>query len=229
MTPRSAMVFAAGFGTRMMPLTADLPKPLIPVAGRPLIDHALDLVAGAGLSAVVNLHYKADKLAAHLHDQPGVTLTYETPEILETGGGLKAALPLLGRGPVATLNTDMVWRGPNPLADLLRHWQPDQMEALLLLIPTTRALSHSGGGDFAMDPDGRLRRDKGSGLVYIGAQIISPEPVAAIGDNAFSLNRVWDGMIARGALFGMVYDGQWADVGTPGAIAPAEAMLARDD
>lgn len=226
MTPRSAMVFAAGFGTRMMPLTADRPKPLVSVAGRPLIDHALDLVTKAGLAAVVNLHYRADQLAAHLQGRAGVTVTRESPDILETGGGLKAALPLLGPGPVATLNTDMVWRGTNPLTQLLQHWDPDRMEALLLLVPASRAISHPKGGDFAMDGDGALRRDSASGLVYTGAQIINPDAVAQIEDTAFSLNTVWDGMIDRRGLFGVVYDGHWADVGTPGAIAPAEAMLA---
>jgi len=151
------MIFAAGFGTRMGALTRDRPKPLIEVAGRALIDHALDLVtAYAPPRTVVNLHYRAAQLAAHL-DGRGVRLSHETPDILDTGGGLRAALPLLGDGPVLTMNSDAVWQGPNPLSHLASLWDGARMGALLLCLPPDRALGHSGSGDFTMvaSPAGR--------------------------------------------------------------------------
>jgi MurNAc alpha-1-phosphate uridylyltransferase len=219
MTPEAVMVFAAGLGTRMGELTRDRPKPLIAVAGQPLIDHALDLTAG--LRVVVNLHYRAAQMRDHLAGRP-VRIADETAQLLETGGGLRAALPLLDADPVFTLNSDAVWRGPNPLHVLADHWQAG-MEALLLLLPRERAIGHRGSGDFIVAPDGRLTR--GPGLVYSGAQILQTGALGAVPEAAFSLNRVWDGMIARGTLFGVVYDGQWCDVGRPDSIALAEGLL----
>ena len=219
MTPRAVMVFAAGRGTRMGALTADRPKPLIPVAGRALIDHALALTQGMA-PVVVNTHHHAGQMAAHLAGR--VQLSHE-PELLETGGGLRAALPRLGPGPVFTLNSDAVWTGPNPLQTLRNAWAPG-MGALLLLVPRARATGRRGAGDFAMDPDGRLRR--GGDLVYTGAQILWPDGLAAVPERAFSVNRLWDAMAAEGRLFGVLHPGGWADVGHPGGIAAAEAMLA---
>jgi MurNAc alpha-1-phosphate uridylyltransferase len=217
------MLFAAGFGTRMGALTRDRPKPLIEVAGRPLIDHALALVAEAGVPRiVVNTHYLGAQLSAHL-DGRGVRISDERPEILETGGGLKRALPLLAADPVFAMNTDAVWRGPNPLAALRAAWRPE-MEALLLLVPKDRATGHEGPGDFLPDGGGRLQR--GPGHVYTGAQILRTATVAGWPEDAFSLNPVWDGMAARGGLHGLVYDGAWCDVGRPEGVARAEAMLA---
>ena len=221
--PDAVMLFAAGFGTRMGALTRDRPKPLIEVAGRALIDHALDLVAQAGASRqVANTHYHAAQVAAHLGGR-GILISDEQPALLETGGGLKQALPLLSADPVHTLNTDAVWRGPNPLAVLRTAWRPE-MEALLLLVPKDRAVGHAGGGDFLQEPDGRLRR--GPGLVYTGAQILRTGTVSGWPEDAFSLNPVWDAMAARGGLHGVVYAGAWCDVGRPEGIALAEAMLA---
>ncbi|MEY3532096.1 MAG: hypothetical protein RI979_120, partial [Pseudomonadota bacterium] len=150
------MVFAAGFGTRMGALTAHRPKPLILVAGRPLIDHALDLAdqAGAG-PVVVNTHYLADQIARHLAGRP-VTLSHEADEILETGGGLRKALPQLGYGPVMTLNSDAVWTGQNPMSQLAAQWDPERMDALLLLLPVDKATGHKGTGDFLIGADGRI-------------------------------------------------------------------------
>ncbi len=217
------MIFAAGFGTRMGTLTRDLPKPLVEVAGRPLIDHALDLVADhVPPRTVVNLHYRAAQLAAHL-DGRGILLSHETPDILETGGGLRAALPLLGTGPVLTMNSDAIWRGPNPLSHLAARWDGARMGALLLCLPPDRALGHAGPGDFTRAPDGRLSR--GPGLVYSGVQVIDPACLADISERAFSLNRVWDALAAEGRLFGAIYPGHWCDVGHPGGIALAEDML----
>ena len=218
--PRALMVFAAGRGTRMGALTADRPKPLIAVAGRALIDHALDLAAGCD-PVVVNTHYLGAQLAAHLAGR-GVRLSHEA-ELLDTGGGLKAALPLLGAEAVFTLNSDAVWTGPNPLRSLAAGWAPG-MEALMLLVPRDRARGRQGPGDFSIGADGRLIR--GGDLVYTGAQILRTGAVAAEAGPVFSLNRVWDGMAARGRLFGALHPGGWADVGHPAGIAAAEAMLA---
>ena len=226
------MLFAAGFGTRMRPLTLDRPKPLIPVAGRALLDHALDLAHDAGgAPIVVNAHYRAAQIEAHCADRAGVTVTVEAPDILDTGGGLKAALPLLqppggGAGPVATLNTDAVWTGVNPFETLRAAWDDATMDALLLLVPVARAGGHGGPGDFAMAGDGRLSR--GAGYVFTGAQMIRPGMLHAEDAAVFSLNRVWDRAARQGRLRGVVHDGGWCDVGRPENIATAEAMLAAE-
>ena len=219
--PDAVMLFAAGFGTRMGALTQDRPKPLIEVAGRPLLDHALDLTSHLP-TRVVNAHYRADQVAAHLHGT-GVTLSEEQPDILDTGGGLRHALPLLGTGPVFTLNTDAVWAGPNPLAHLAAHWR-DDMEALLLCVPLDRAVGRQGGGDFSLDAEGRLIR-KGD-LVYTGAQILRTDRLAGMPAGAFSLNALWNEIARDGTLHGLTYPGHWCDVGHPAGITLAEDMLA---
>lgn len=228
--PTALMLFAAGFGTRMGALTADRPKPLIPVAGRPLIDHALDLAGQAGIGrVVVNVHYKGDQIVRYLEGR-NIAISDETACILDTGGGLRNALPLLGNGPVFTLNADAVWTGANPLTQLAQAWDPARMEALLLLLPVAQAAPPSGRSDFVLAPDGRIVRAGGAaGLVYLGAQIIATDALGTIPDAVFSLNRLWDGMIAGGRAFGLVHGGGWCDVGHPGGIAQAEAMLRADN
>jgi MurNAc alpha-1-phosphate uridylyltransferase len=221
----AVMLFAAGFGTRMGTLTASRPKPLIEVGGRTLLDRALDLTAAVP-RRVVNLHYLGDRIAAHLADRPDILLSREFPDILDTGGGLRQALPLLGEGPVFTLNTDAVWTGPNPLETLRAAWDPARMEALLLLVPPDRARGHAGPGDFALAADGRIAR--GPGLVYSGAQVLHTAGLAEIAEPVFSLNRLWDRMLARGTAHGVVHPGGWCDVGRPDGIALAEAMLAEE-
>lgn len=223
------MLFAAGFGTRMGALTADRPKPLIPVAGRALIDHALDIASDAGVSrVVVNTHYRAEQMAAHLAGR-GVAISHEVGEILETGGGLKAALPLLGDEPVLILNSDGIFTGANPLATLSNAWDPARMEALLLLLPLEKTRAHGPKGDFRLDAAGRLSRGAGGeDHVYIGAQIIDTARVRAYPDRVFSLNRIWDQMIAAGTAYGVLHQGGWCDVGTPEGIAEAEALLHHD-
>ena len=197
------------------------------MAGRPLLDHALALVEDAGLPrAVVNTHYLGEQIAAHL-DGRGVRISHEAPDILETGGGLRRALPLLGQGPVYTMNTDAVWQGPNPLRLLAQAWNPGRMDALLVTIPAQNALGHSGAGDFLHDVDGRLRR--GPGEVYGGVQIIRTDRLHEIADRAFSLNILWDRMLTDGRLYGLSYPGRWCDVGRPEGIALAEAMIRDDD
>ena len=222
------MLFAAGFGRRMGRLTADLPKPLVRVAGRPLVDHALALASEASVTRrVANVHYRPEPLMRHLEGR-GVLVSHETPAILDTGGGLRAALPLLGPGPVLTLNTDAVWRGPNPLRALAAAWDaaPPGTEAVLLCVPLARARGRDAPGDFTLHPDGRLSR--GGPLVYTGAQVMDPGALADVPDPVFSLNRVWDAMAARGALRGVVWPGAWCDVGRPEGIALAEDMLAQE-
>ena len=223
--PDALMIFAAGFGTRMGALTARRPKPLIEVAGRTLLDRTLALAEGQGIARIaVNAHYRADQVAAHLAKRPGVTVLTEAPDILDTGGGLAAALPALGEGPVFTLNSDAVWTGPNPLAELRAAWDPARMDALLLLVPPERARGHAGAGDFRRAADGRLTR--GPGLVYSGAEIVNPTRLAEISERVFSLNRLWNRLIAEGRLYGAVHEAGWCDVGRPEAIPLAEELLA---
>ena len=224
--PFPLMLFAAGFGTRMGALTADRPKPLIPVAGKALIDHALDVATAAEVTrVVVNTHYRADQIAAYLAGRD-VTISHEADRILETGGGLKAALPLLGQGPVAILNSDGIWTGANPLQTLAAAWDGARMEALLLLLPLDRTRAHGPKGDFRIDVDGRLSRGMGGeDHVYIGAQIIDPTRVRAMSADVFSLNHTWNQMIAAGTAFGVLHTGDWCDVGHPEGIAEAEALL----
>ena len=220
------MLFAAGFGTRMGALTADRPKPLIPVAGRALIDHALDIADAAGASPrVANLHYLGDQIERHLAGRD-VALSWEREHILETGGGLRAALPLLGPGPVMTLNTDAVWTGQNPLIQLADAWDGAAMEALLLLLPAGQVRGHAGSGDFVVDDAGRLTRARGAvGAVYLGAQILQTDRLPGVPEHAFSLNRFWDQMIGAGRAYGLLHQGGWCDVGRPESIAEAEALL----
>jgi MurNAc alpha-1-phosphate uridylyltransferase len=221
--PDAVMLFAAGFGTRMGALTTSRPKPLIKVAGRALIDHALDQVEAAGVARkVANLHYFPEQLQTHLVDR-NIAFSVETPDILETGGGLRHAMPLLGAGPVFTMNTDAVWTGENPISQLGDLWKPDKMDALLLLVEPSHAFGHSGKGDFLRSETGEIRR--GSGYIYSGVQIIKTEGLAEIPDRAFSLNLLWDCLMSGGRLFGAVHSGRWCDVGRPESIAVAEAML----
>lgn len=226
-TPDAVMLFAAGFGTRMGALTAQMPKPLIRVAGQTLLDHALQQVAGAGLSrSVVNVHYKAEQIIQHLEANKNTQISWEQERILETGGGLRAALPLLGGGPVFTLNTDAVWTGANPLATLQSGWDQAQMDALLLLASPSTVTGFTGKGDFVMAADGRISRAHGApGLAYLGAQIIHPRGIEKVPQSVFSLNLLWDNMIAEGRAFGILHPGGWCDVGRPEGIAQAEDML----
>ncbi|WP_426032372.1 nucleotidyltransferase family protein [Cypionkella sp. TWP1-2-1b2] len=225
MRPLPLMLFAAGFGTRMGALTANRPKPLIGVAGKPLIDHALAVADTAGITKIViNLHYLGSQIADHLQNRD-VLLSWERDLILETGGGLKAALPLLGDGPVLTLNTDAVWSGQNPLTQLLNAWDPAKMDVLLLLLPAEAAVGHSGNGDFQLDLQGHISRANGvSAPIYLGAQILKTQALSAISEPVFSLNRLWDIAIANKRAYGLIHQGGWCDVGRPEGIALAESL-----
>lgn len=220
------MLFAAGFGTRMGALTADRPKPLIGVAGKTLLDHAIDAARQAGVTKLVaNAHYHADQIARHLA-QTDIAVSVETDQILDTGGGLKNALPLLqaGDGPVITLNTDAVWTGANPITQLLQAWDGDKMDQLFLLLPAAKARSQTGRSDFVMDEQGRIDWAKGrEGYLYLGAQIIHPRLLTE--DGAFGLRGPWTRAMEKGRAYGTIHHGDWCDVGHPAGIAEAEAML----
>lgn len=226
-SPDAVMLFAAGFGTRMAPLTDHCPKPLIPVAEKPLIDHALALVNAINPARIVaNTHYLPDQMAEHLRPL-GVTLSPEQPDILDTGGGLRAALPLLGDGPVYTLNTDAIWAGPNPLTLLRDAWKPDQMDGLLACIPIAQTIGRVGSGDFDVDEMAQISR--GTDFVYGGAQIIKTDMLQQISEKAFSLNVLWDRMLKAGKLYALRYPGRWCDIGHPAGIGLAEEMLRHSD
>lgn len=229
--PQTAMVMAAGFGTRMGELTATRPKPLLPVAGKALIDHALDYLTAAGVSrAVVNLHYRGGMIRDHLagREAPDVVFS-EEPEILETGGGVVKALPLLGDAPFWTMNSDAIFTGPPPLPPVTEAWDSTRMGALLLLVPLEATISHAGRGDFFMDAEGCLSR-RGSAenapYVYTGAQIIAPEGFGNAPEGAFSTNLIWDRLIEERRLFGVVHPGSWVDVGTAEGLRLATEVLA---
>ena len=228
----TAMVMAAGLGKRMRPLTATQPKPMVRVAGKPLIDHTLDRLADAGVpKAVVNVHYLADALEAHLASRamPRVTISDERDALLETGGGLVRALPHLP-DPFFCLNADNIWLdGPrSAFHDLSRRWNPEEMDALLLVVPHARAINFRGEGDFTMDPLGRLtRRQPGrvAPFIYTGIQLVSHRLLREAPSGAFSTNLLWDRAAREGRLYGTSFTGLWFEVGTPQAIAPTEEIL----
>ncbi|WP_292112810.1 N-acetylmuramate alpha-1-phosphate uridylyltransferase MurU [Brevundimonas sp.] len=232
--PKTAMVLAAGLGTRMRPLTDDRPKALVEVGGRALIDHVLDRLAEGGVErAVVNVHWFADRLEAHLAARdrgPAIAISDERDALLETGGGLKKARPLLGAAPVVVANIDSVWtdRG-NALDQLARLWNPSIMDAALLLATREGAIGFEGDGDFFRADDGRLtfRGDATSApYAYMGVHICRPDYVADGPDGPFSLSGFWRRSAAAGRLFGCVLDGDWMHVGDPAARDAAEARLA---
>ena len=231
---RTAMVLAAGLGKRMRPLTATRPKPLVDVAGKPLLDHVLDRLRAAGVQrAVVNVHYLAAAVEAHLQDQAQgleILISDETKQLLETGGGVINALPLIEDETFLIVNSDNLWvDGPVDSIQLLeQRWDEAAMDALLLVVPFSQAHCHPGVGDFVMDPMGRLARrapGKPAPFVYTGVQIVSRRLFRDAPDGAFSMNILWNRAIAEGRVFGLVHEGLWFDVGTPPAIAKTEAIL----
>lgn len=233
--PAAAMVLAAGKGLRMRPLTETCPKPLVRLAGKTLLDRALDMLdATIVRRAVVNVHYLGDQIIEHVKGRiaPAVIISDEREELLDTGGGIARALPLIGTRPFFLINSDSAWRdGPAPaLLRLAETFDEKEMDGVLLLIEPERGIGYSGGGDFVRGADGRLRRAKGgsaSALVYMGVAILSPKLFAGAPEGAFSLNLVFDRAIAAGRLFGIVHDGEWMHVGTPEALKEAEAFLAQ--
>ena len=230
----TAMVMAAGMGKRMRPLTATMPKPMVRVAGKPLIDHALDRLDESGVSrAVVNVHYLADALEAHVleRESPKVVISDEREALLETGGGLIKAQELLP-DPFFCLNADNIWLdGPrSAFADLSARWNPDEMDALLLLVGHARAENFTGPGDFHMDPVGRVRRRVSGRIapfIYTGIQLVSKRLLRDAPEGKFSTNILWDRAIAEDRLYGVSFTGLWYEVGTPDAIEPTQDALRR--
>jgi N-acetyl-alpha-D-muramate 1-phosphate uridylyltransferase len=232
--PHTAMVMAAGKGTRMRPLTNDRPKPMVAVAGRPLIDHVLDhLRAAAVRRIVVNVHYLPEQIETHLAEQAAdfeVIISDERAALLETGGGLMKARPLLGDKAFFCTNTDNIWtdNGSNVFASLAAMWDDAAMDALLLLVPRVRAQGHAGRGDFDLAADGRISREDPmveKDWVWTGVQMLHPRLLVDPPSEAFSTNILWDRAIAAGRAFGVVHYGDWFDVGTPQAIPLVEAAL----
>jgi N-acetyl-alpha-D-muramate 1-phosphate uridylyltransferase len=234
MTPKRAMVLAAGIGKRMRPVTVTTPKPLIEIGGRALIDYGLDRLVRAGVeTAVVNVHYLPDLIRVHVgrRQSPQVVISDERDRLLDTGGGIAKALPELGEAPFYVLNSDSFWiEGPRPNLDwLAAGWRDDAMDALLLVASTVRTIGYGDRGDFRMSPDGRLNRRperEVAPFVYAGAAILHPRLFADVPDGPFSLNLLFDRAIEADRLFGVRMDGVWLHVGTPEAIAEAELSIA---
>jgi MurNAc alpha-1-phosphate uridylyltransferase len=234
----TAMVLAAGKGERMRPLTLHMPKPLVPLAGRPLIDHVLDRLAAAGIkTAIVNVHYLPEQLEAHLAARKGklpeLLVSDERGVLLDTGGGVKRALHLLGRGPFFVHNADSAWsEGATPaLSRMLRLWDPAVMDCLLLLAPAATSIGYAAKGDFSMTPDGRLQRRSEGEVVpfaFAGVSLCDERLFKNAPEGRFSLNLLWDKALAKGKLYGMRLDGRWMHVGTPEALAEAETAFERE-
>jgi MurNAc alpha-1-phosphate uridylyltransferase len=231
--PHCAMILAAGFGTRMRPLTDKLPKPLVAVGGKPLINHVLDRLAAAGVeTAVVNVHHFADQLEQHLKPRraPKIVISDERDAVLGTGGGVAKALPLLGPAPFFLVNSDTLWIDgvKSNLERLAAAFRPDRMDALLLLAPTATSVGYSGRGDFSMAADGRLRRRNERDVVpfvYAGIAMLSPALFKDAPGGAFALTQVLDRAIEQERLFGLRLEGVWMHVGTPDAVAAAERAI----
>jgi N-acetyl-alpha-D-muramate 1-phosphate uridylyltransferase len=234
MKPNRAIVLAAGLGTRMRPYNGQIPKPLVEIGGKSLIDYSLDRLADAGVDrAVVNVHHLADAVERHLaaRRRPQIVISDERRELLGTGGGIAKALPELGDKPFFLVNSDTVWLdGVKPnFTRLGEAFDPAIMDVLLLLAPTTNSIGYSGRGDFAMLPDGRLRRHRENEVVpfvYAGAAVLAPALFADAPSGAFPLTSLFDRADAGGRLFGLRLEGVWMHVGTPEAVAAAEAALA---
>lgn len=232
--PKSAMVLAAGLGKRMRPLTATRPKPLVEVAGRTLLDHSLDRLRAAGVGhAVVNIHYLGDTMEAYLRNRVEgieISVSDERAQLLETGGGIAKALPLLRADPFLSVNSDNLWvDGPvDTLRLLASNWDDARMDALLLLIPLARANCHAGQGDFHLSATGTVRRRKRGTVapfVFTGVQMLSKRLFDDVPEGPFSMNLLWDRAMEAGRCFGAVHQGLWFDVGTAPAVKRTEEML----
>ena len=230
----TAMIMAAGKGTRMMPLTADRPKPLVEVGGVALLDHVLDHLRDAGVGKiVVNAHYLADQVEAHLAAHAtdfDVSISDERELLRDTGGGLVHALPMISDDPFICVNADNWWTndGQNAISRLMAHWDAARMDVLMLLVPLAAAYNSQGIGDFNMDADGRLSRRVGDApapYVWTGIQLLSKQLIIDPPSDVFSTNVFWDRAIAEGRCMGLVHEGMWFDVGYPAAIAATEERL----
>jgi len=231
--PTHAMILAAGLGLRMRPITERIPKPLVPVAGRTMLERVLDHLDEAGVpNRVVNVHWLAELIRQEMAGRPGVTLSDETALLLETGGGVTKALPLLGSSPFFVCNADILWRNgsTSALRRLAAAWDDQTMDALLLMQPTAKAFGYEGNGDFFLDPHGVARRrveKEVSPYLFAGVQILHPRLFEGAPGGPFSLNLLYNKAQAAGRLFGIAHDGEWYHIGTPDALAEAEAVMAQ--
>ena len=232
--PKTAMVLAAGLGTRMRPLTNDRPKALVEVGGKALVDHLIDRLEAAGVQRiVVNVHAFADQLEAHLKRRRGaaeILISDERDLLLETGGGVKKARALLGEEPIWVANSDYVWieEGPSALGAVIEAWDPGRMDSCLIVIPKGRTLGFDTAGDFFPGPHGGLIHRDGAAeapLHCFGIQILDPTLVYAVPETRFSLFRVWMQAAESGRLKGVTPGGFWMQVGDPAALQAAEARL----
>ena len=232
LTPNKAMLLAAGFGTRMRPLTNKIPKPLVEVSGRSLLDRAIDRVAEIGINeCVINIHHLGDKIRNHMNGRNDLNIAFsEEDTLLETGGGVKKALPLLGDAPFFAINSDILWfNGPaSALQRLADIWDDEKMDVLLLLQPVVNAFGYEGKGDFILDKKGtprrRLKREVAPYL-FAGVQIINPRVFENTPEGSFSLNLIYDKAIESGRLHCMPHDGEWYHVGTVDSIAMVEELI----
>lgn len=229
--PHHAMVLCAGLGLRMRPITRTTPKPLIEVAGRSMLDRVLDHLEEAGVpNVVVNHHWLGEKIRDHLAGRPGIAFSDETGELLETGGGVAKALPLLGPDPFYAINGDIVWfNGLTPaLVRLAEAWDDTRMDALLLMQRTPSAYGYDGPGDFFLDPLGLARRRQPgevAPLLFSGVQILHPRLFDGGPKGAFSLNKLYDRALSDGRLWGIVHDGEWFHVGDPASLAMVDKKI----
>ena len=238
MTIKQAMVLAAGLGTRMRPITDRIPKPLVKIGGKAMLDYGLDLLAAAGVEkAVVNVHHHADQMLAHLRSYKGleIVVSDETQALMNSGGGLAKGLKLLDRDPVFVMNADLFWIGetagrPTNLARLADFFDAETMDMALLCVELDRTTGHNGKKDFSLAADGRLTRySEGAPapVVYAGAIVLKPGLFDDAPDDAFNLNIYFDRAIANGRLYGLILDGEWLTVGTPDAIDAADETIRR--
>ena len=236
MTIKQAMVLAAGLGTRMRPITDTIPKPLVKIAGKPMIDYALDALAEAGVEqVVVNVHHHADQMEAHLrgYDKLNILISDERDALMNNGGGLAKGLKLLGRDPVFVMNSDLFWIGesegqPTNLERLAGFFDIAQMDFAMLCVALDKTTGHNGKNDFSLADDGRLSRYNdaaGNGVVYAGTLVINPSFLDDAPSDAFNINTYYDKAIERGRLYGTMMDGHWLTVGTPEAIGEAEEAI----
>ncbi len=236
MTIKQAMVLAAGLGTRMRPITDTIPKPLVKIAGKPMIDYALDALAEAGVEqVVVNVHHHADQMEAHLRDygKLDILISDERDALMNNGGGLAKGLKLLGRDPVFVMNSDLFWIGeranqPTNLERLAGFFDIARMDFGMLCVELDKTTGHNGKNDFSIAEDGRLSRYDvvaGNGVVYAGTLVINPSVLDDAPDEAFNINTYYDKAIARGRLYGAMLDGHWLTVGTPEAVGEAEEAI----
>jgi N-acetyl-alpha-D-muramate 1-phosphate uridylyltransferase len=235
--PDKAMVLAAGLGTRMQPLTRSVPKPMVALGGKPLIDHVLDRIAESEIgTAVVNVHHHADVIEKHLRtrETPRIIVSDERKTLLDTGGGVKKCLPQLGREPFLIHNSDSLWVDgiEDNIARLARNFDPERMDSLMLVASGVSSVGYDGRGDFLLAPDGLLRRRPERELTpfaFAGVSIAHPRMFENTPDGPFSLNLVWDRAIEQGRLYGLRLDGIWMHLGTPTALTAAERLLAGEE